>query len=697
MAYPARTASAEILTTLAVLKVHEGQGQDFLQNFLPFVAECLHLGAKDSNVVTATVLQAGLKRSFGFEVPMGVVQTLLRRAEKLGLVRQNERVYEPVREVLAKYSIERDRELAGAELDQLTLNFQAFALGEFGVDFTLERAETALFEFIAEHGVFTLPDVQPAAAIGAEVEDSSTHYLVGAFVEHLSLTDAQGFSYFERAVQGSMLASVLHFERKVSVVEQWKSAKVYLDTPIILRLLGLYGDELAAPYLELIKLLAAQGVPVHCFHQTLSEVNGVLYALEEELRRGRRKFRYTEELGEVLLAAGKTAADIKLERGRVERKLLALGITAHEYPRAQAHLTPDYNRVEEVFQRVVSYQNDNARTHDVEAVLAMHRLRSGTRPTQIERSGALFVTTNAGVVRAAREVYQTEFNYRPHDVSGCVLADVLTTIVWLKSQAQLGARDELPRKQLIADAYAAMKPTPSLWAAYLGEIQRLRNDNFISEEDVMYLRCAHEAATSLTRTTLNNASSFTEGTVEQVMALARAATRRDAELAQERAEDEAHKVAQLLAEKEAQLQQQAQLTAAETLGRLSAETQAAHQQAEIARKDQALNQTNVQLDKQRRLAGRVGQAAGWAAFLMFSALAVWPTWKYGLAPSMPPTLQQLRIPFTVRSLPLDGLVPFALFVVLTLFGLVGPAQQLRQWVAEKVAANVKRGLLGNLG
>lgn len=693
MAYSARTASAEVLTTLAVLKVHEEQGQDYLQNFMPFVAECIH--AEAGSVVTATTLQTGFKRLFGFEVPVGVMQTLLRRASRQGLVRQENRLYRPVREKLAALSIEQDRELAGAELEQLTLAFQTFALDEFAKPLSPAEAETALFGFIAEHGVFSLLDARHSSS-GMTATENSTHFLVGAFVEHLHSTHAEGLSYFERAVQGSMLASMLHFEKKVTVHERWQSAKVYFDTPILLRLLGLYGEEVRAPYVELVNLLNTQGVPIHCFHNTLSELDRILYATEEALRRGRREAQFIEELGEVLLAADKTWTDIKLERGRVEQKLLALGITLHEYPRMLAHLTPDMSKVEEVFQKAVGYRKENARTHDVECVLAVGRMRNGTRPTQIERSIALFVTTNQKVVRAAREVYRTEFGYQNQDVNVCISADVLTTIAWLKTNAMLGAQGTLPRKQLIADAYAAMKPTPDLWAAYMKEIQKLRADEFLSENDVLYLRCAPEAIAALTRTTLNNPAMYAEGTVEQVLEQARAANRRDAEAAHLHAEGEREAAEALLAQREGHILEIEQQTAQETLARVSAEAVLSQQQVDLVRQQQQLAAIEAWRAGRRRVARGAGALAGWAAFVLVFGLLSSITWNFGLASSVPPALQVLQKAITFHNFPVLSLGSFSVFVVLSLLGLVPLAQQARGMFAARVERWVQQLLLDTL-
>ncbi|UOR00225.1 hypothetical protein MUN81_22555 (plasmid) [Hymenobacter sp. 5317J-9] len=644
MAYTSRTASAEVLTSLAILKVQVGQGQDFLQNFIPFVAECVR--ADPSGVVTVPAIQAGFKKLFGFNVPAGVVLNLLRRATKQGYLTLDNRVYRPVRAALDTLTIEHDREQAGQELDSLALEFQQFALEAYEHHLTLSEAEDALFGFITEHGVFSLLDGAARNELSAK-QNASGHFLVGAFLTKLIDADSEQLKYFERAVQGSMLASVLHFEDKVNVSATWQNASVYFDTPILLRVIGLYGEEAKAPYLELIDLLKKQNVGLHCFQPTLSEIDRVLGYIQENLRQGRRELTVFEDLGEGLLSLNWTAGDVQTERGRVERKLLALGITPHELPRSQAHLTPNMTRVDDIFQQTVGYRNDNARVHDIEAVLAIHRLRNGLRPTQIERSAAIFVTNNFKVVSATREAFKECFGYRGEDVNACTSAEILTTIAWLKSSAKLGVKGSLPRKQLLADAYAAMKPSSEVWSAYLAELQKLRQDDLVTDEDVLYLRCAPEAVSALARVTLNEPTAFVEGTVEQVLDMARAANRYEAEQAQQAAaealataEEERAKLA-----REHQSTVEANQQQQQNISHLAALSQ--QQQQELQSKDKAVMELNAQLAAatahvagRTLIAQRVTKVLRVVFFVPLLFGLIYLAWLYTIKPAVSPEFLQ---------------------------------------------------------
>ncbi|MEE8513014.1 MAG: hypothetical protein V3S36_10260, partial [Acidiferrobacterales bacterium] len=70
----------------------------------------------------------------------------------------------------------------------------------------------------------------------------------------------------------------------------------------------------------------------------------------------------------------------------------------------------------------------------------------------------------------------------------------LTTLLWLKKP--LSAPD-LPRRRLIADYFAALRPDERFWKSYLAEIDKLERDGQLSHDDYFALRHSLEAKQAL--------------------------------------------------------------------------------------------------------------------------------------------------------------------------------------------------------
>jgi hypothetical protein len=97
-------------------------------------------------------------------------------------------------------------------------------------------------------------------------------------------------------------------------------------------------------------------------------------------------------------------------------------------------------------------------------------------------------------------------------------------LLWLKNPT---AAPELPRKQLLAHAYASMQPSDHLWKKYLAETARLQEHGGISEDDYYLLRHSLAAKSALMDLTLGEESTFTEGTVQEVLIVAKERLRAD--------------------------------------------------------------------------------------------------------------------------------------------------------------------------
>jgi hypothetical protein len=104
----------------------------------------------------------------------------------------------------------------------------------------------------------------------------------------------------------------------------------------------------------------------------------------------------------------------------------------------------------------------------------------------------------------------------------------MATIAWLKTPISM---PEFPRQRMIAACYAALRPSDILWRTYLGEIELLQQRGSISDHDYDLLRFSTQARSALMEITFGEVDAFTEGTVAEVLQVARAAARADTELA----------------------------------------------------------------------------------------------------------------------------------------------------------------------
>jgi hypothetical protein len=120
-------------------------------------------------------------------------------------------------------------------------------------------------------------------------------------------------------------------------------------------------------------------------------------------------------------------------------------------------------------------------------------------------------------VRAARRFFAAGYDGFTWPLA--VLDHHLATVAWLKRPLQA---PDLPRKQIIADCYAALRPEGRLWARYLEEIEALRQRGELSNDHFVALRYSVDARRALMDTTLGDpeAISGTSGNVSSTVVMA---------------------------------------------------------------------------------------------------------------------------------------------------------------------------------
>ncbi len=248
---------------------------------------------------------------------------------------------------------------------------------------------------------------------------------------------------------------------------------------------------------------------------------------------------------EYFLAQKYRASDIERFRQRLEKDLEKLGIFVVDKPE---YVVAPYQIGEEQLglelHKALTYHNPVALQRDVDSISAIMRLRRGETSRQIEDCKALFITTNTGLARIAREFCRREFD-PPAIIPPCLTDHVVTTLVWLKRPLE---QPNLPMKRIIADCYAATQPDDRLWAKFIAEIKRLEQmpSGELTPEDYINLKYATASRSALMEITLGDENALVTGTIPEIVNMVRLRIQAEtlAELEEERKRHQETKTAE---------------------------------------------------------------------------------------------------------------------------------------------------------
>ena len=498
--------STETLTSLAMLKVHVDLGQDYMDYLRTFILQVLVAHTPDP--VTDVIVRDLIRADFGLEIPDRAVQVVLKRLSRRYPVKKEGGVYRITGE-LPDPRINVKKADATRHIDAVISDLGEFSKGTAKPIGSHDEAVTAICAFLTQFNIPCLRAYLRGTAIPAiEGQHHSQIVLVSKYVLALQNTDPERFESFLVVVKGHMLANALLCPDLKNAPKSYKGVTFYLDTPLLVRQLGLEGEPKQAAINNLVALVLSLGATVATFSHSRAELESVITGAAQYIESPNGR-------GSIVTEArrrGTTKSDLLVLAGQIDDKLKDARIDVLNTPRYVEGFQIDETAFEEVLGDEVSYLNPRAKEYDINSVRSIYVLRAGTSPTIVERSKAALVTSNAGFSRAAFQYGQKHEESRK--VSSVITDFSLANMAWLK--APLGA-PAVPMTELLAFSYAALEPSSELLEKYLGEIDKLEKQGKITARDHQLLRSSQLAQTELMNLTLGEEDALTEQTVTETL------------------------------------------------------------------------------------------------------------------------------------------------------------------------------------
>ena len=274
-----------------------------------------------------------------------------------------------------------------------------------------------------------------------------------------------------------------------------KNVNFYFDTTFIFRLLGLEEEKRKIAYGEFIETLIYEKANLFIFLHTFEEVKRIL----DNCLKWIGHTNYDPSFASQAL---KYFVQNSWRESDVERFLVGLENLLKKY-QIRIVDTPDpdkdksYQIDEEKIQKVIveTYselnpyfdQADKAFTiqRDIKSFSAIYKLRKGRKPRNIKEAKSIFLTTNSSLAYAGKKFEISETSLGAFIIPACLTDVFVGTVLWLQSPAKVIALNE---KKIIADCYAALQPSDQLIKKFIKEIERLKTEGKINDEECYLLR-----------------------------------------------------------------------------------------------------------------------------------------------------------------------------------------------------------------
>jgi hypothetical protein len=460
------------LQTYSLIKALYDEGKDYIDAFWPILLQVMPI---DGRPLAPGPMADEVLAKFALKIPVHTVQTLAERARrKHGYLLRDNKSYSLTEKGRAYVGgLETSRQVQ-RRIEALVVHACEVLKGKDPLFADREVTLTAMTRVIElNYHVFDFVS-ERAGQDRSGVEDLAEKHILEYF-DHLEEENPTQFATLRDLILGSTLAGLLKRDDIADATRHFGPTQLYLDTNVILSLLGLPFEVECRPTTELFGLLSrGTQFQLIVFDFTIEE----LVALLRGYRDASNKYLPHVKVRTIyssLRYRGISPGDIALLIGSLEERLGSLGVTIERTTVRLDQHTPPTGATEG---RILSYkpeQDRRGQCHDLAAIAEIAHKR-GRLEYKVERARVFFLTEDYRLSNYA-------FIERGHQKAGTiseVMPDrLLTNLLWLKNPESL---ESLPVSAVIAMHSRDLFIDRRVWDAFHRELEQAVESGAITEE-----------------------------------------------------------------------------------------------------------------------------------------------------------------------------------------------------------------------
>ena len=507
----------DFITSNAMLSAYLSKNNDDCLDLMSHFV--LYLLPNEGEYVDCSEISSELKSCFGFDnilenVVIRIIQRIYKKKEYLR--KEKDKYF--VKKQYDRDKFESKRFEISNRIDDLSKKLSEFIEdNNYESNVTTEKAKEYITVFLRTYN-YCFDKIIEYKKITVDSQANRSNFWVARFIIFVYEKDVNTFNSFLEIVKGSLAAKAVAFwgGEKVEERKKLKNTDFYFDTRLLINIMEFGEENENKATLQLKDLIEKNGGRVKTFETYVEEFRGILTKYIKSpkdrlglsldaLRKGGYSLEYIRQIKESLESHLKQRnveivyrpdASIPIEKldwpvGIMElKKYLSDYVTYKEGERGQKSLDNDANTLEAI--SIIRYE-----------------LRG---KTSIEDCRAIFVTKNLDLIYAAHKYFQD--NQMGHGIE-LVVSDVeLTAWLWLNYCRN---NNIVPELNLLENAYTACYPTSAVIQEFQKNIDIMRQENKLTEEQAAVIRSGNIDLRTLVDKTNNSGDAVTEIAVTEVV------------------------------------------------------------------------------------------------------------------------------------------------------------------------------------
>lgn len=512
------------LLSLAIIKSHwEKNKVDYIDNFVPMVASLAV--QKKYNEIQLDTFQTDFTERFGLKIPINALITIFNRARKNGIFKREQGKY-----ILDSNNFEKnDFTIESTDIERkfrkVISSIVVYSEKEFELKVEEEEVENALLAFLKQHDLDILFAATDKSVLPSVESSKKLKYLISSFVLFAVDSEPELFQFLLDISVGHALSGAILYSEFNSFSGKLKNLNIYIDTPLILALSGYNGDFKKSSVEELLKILNEEKANLFILETTRGEVDSILNDCHNWLEKGGYDLGKSSRILRYCHRHGINATDVEQKIVALDSILESLNIIATTVPSHvdNVEFQVDEKELKRTIQRTYKniihnydlqdYSKQATIDRDVKVLSGIYRFRQGYKPKTIKDSKDIFITSNTALAFASR-IFESKENGSSFTIPTCLTDIFLGTVIWLQSPQKI---ENLNTKKFIADCYSATQPSNELIKKYIQEVEKLKKEKSINNDEYYLLRTHRASLNLLEKKTMGDPEAFDGSSAEDIL------------------------------------------------------------------------------------------------------------------------------------------------------------------------------------
>lgn len=465
--------------------------KSFIGQFVPFLLAVLK--QKKDSQVKAFEIPALIKDQFGLQIPKLAMLSIINCAKKQGLLTKGvDQFIYPTEDALEQNHTLEVSQTIQQKQELIIQDFIDFVQTNHHLQLDKETANEQFSLFFQKNSLpFLLSSHAPSQElISKQQSEESQLYYFYSYIIHLDHNhNADFLKHITDIAFGYILTSLILSEGEdESLTPQLQGMQIFLDTPIIIKLLGLEGKERQEAQEELVHMLQKERAVLLLLQHTYQEIMSILQDVANKINTASPDSLYLGKALRSCMYFGLSKADIEACIAsfsdflkKYEISLVDTTYTRLENQQYNIDHTKLTEIIKSIYGSVASPEVVQSREHsielDVKSIAEVSARRKGVRPTEFSKSISFLLTSNTGLIAATRKLILENDSSSKRFIPPCLTDSFVTTLLWSKAPAQI---EQLNKKKMIADCYAALLPDQNTLKKFLLRVETLKEKRKIT-------------------------------------------------------------------------------------------------------------------------------------------------------------------------------------------------------------------------